>query len=410
MKNRLFIFCIFTLAVTAIALRVKSENADDETVHDVATTIIINDKIVDLEFDIIKNEAKTNTDKNFTVSPLCAQIFLSMTANLMNDEKAKRISDMLGYKNLNELNSDSKNILSIIRDDRETESDEDADEWESPKTIIANSLWASKNVKIPSKIKKTLEYNYRAQSYKIDFNSAKAADMINNWCIAQTDSLITSAVNEIPAETEAMMITCMNFEGQWHWSYHFSEPEPDIFHSPTGDKTAMMMQVEIEADYAKTDSLETLLLKLDNGYQLICMLPDKGIKLDDVFNSLNKNTFNKAVEQCSKRDIILSLPAFKIDSQIDFVKLLKHVNINLDDQSLYSIKLNKSGYLSSQQKASIMVDEYGVTASAITNITICLGCKEQEDPITLKFDRPFIFILKDPQTNEIIMAGQFVNP
>jgi serpin B len=64
------------------------------------------------------------------------------------------------------------------------------------------------------------------------------------------------------------------------------------------------------------------------------------------------------------------------------------------------------------QKAVIKVDEFGTTAAAVTVMTMELAsAKPMLDPVSVKFDKPFMFVLTGSGFGEqVLFTGTVVNP
>ena len=59
-------------------------------------------------------------------------------------------------------------------------------------------------------------------------------------------------------------------------------------------------------------------------------------------------------------------------------------------------------------KAFVNVNEEGTEAAAVTVVTMVRGAKSFVP--TFKANRPFIFILKDNESNSILFMGALINP
>ena len=60
-------------------------------------------------------------------------------------------------------------------------------------------------------------------------------------------------------------------------------------------------------------------------------------------------------------------------------------------------------------KAYINVDENGTEAAAATAVAIGLTAI-MANPVDLKVDRPFLFLIQDKPTGEILFLGRVTNP
>ncbi|RLC98041.1 MAG: serpin family protein, partial [Chloroflexota bacterium] len=60
-------------------------------------------------------------------------------------------------------------------------------------------------------------------------------------------------------------------------------------------------------------------------------------------------------------------------------------------------------------KAFVSVDEEGTEAAAATAVVMSLT-SAPENPLHLEVDRPFLFLIRDIQTNSILFMGRVVEP
>ena len=60
-------------------------------------------------------------------------------------------------------------------------------------------------------------------------------------------------------------------------------------------------------------------------------------------------------------------------------------------------------------KAFVSVDEAGTEAAAATAVIVGLTAAPAE-PVEVRIDRPFIFLIRDIQTGSIIFVGRVINP
>ena len=63
------------------------------------------------------------------------------------------------------------------------------------------------------------------------------------------------------------------------------------------------------------------------------------------------------------------------------------------------------------QKTYLKIDEKGAEAAAVTYVSVgLLAMRPTKEPIEVKFDRPFLYVITDAMTNSILFTGQVGNP
>jgi serpin B len=164
--------------------------------------------------------------------------------------------------------------------------------------------------------------------------------------------------------------------------------------------------------------------KGNNRYVLTLALPDKKLQLRSLEKKILRNSkilsnIFHALDNPKNGNtrIELSLPKFRIESSLDFVKYFKqyyNVRIPFDadqaDFSLMSSSGNRDLFISKIiHKAVIDIDEAGTEAAAVTVVQMLSrsGMFLHEDPIKLTFSRPFLFYLRDINIKIPLFVGRF---
>jgi serpin B len=118
-------------------------------------------------------------------------------------------------------------------------------------------------------------------------------------------------------------------------------------------------------------------------------------------------------------DVRLFLPRFGAETRADLIPELASLGMTLATDPLQA---DFSGMNSPSElyiakvihQANIDVDEKGTEAAAATAVGMSTtgGCGPSEPHrlITVRFDRPFFFVLRDVQTGAILFMGRVVDP
>ena len=63
------------------------------------------------------------------------------------------------------------------------------------------------------------------------------------------------------------------------------------------------------------------------------------------------------------------------------------------------------------QKVRVQLDEEGTRAAAATAaIVACMAALPEEEPVEMRADRPFAFVIADAETGSVCFAGVIENP
>ncbi|MET0714870.1 MAG: serpin family protein, partial [Mycetocola sp.] len=125
------------------------------------------------------------------------------------------------------------------------------------------------------------------------------------------------------------------------------------------------------------------------------------------------------VEGCYPYDLQLSLPRFSIDTRAQLSKLLAAAGMprafgptadfsGIHDPASDGEQLFISAVV---HQANIDVDEKGTEAAAATAVGMDTGGGPSAlDNVTIRFDRPFLFFVRDVETGAILFMGRVVDP
>ena len=108
--------------------------------------------------------------------------------------------------------------------------------------------------------------------------------------------------------------------------------------------------------------------------------------------------------------ITLSVPKFNIEYSTGLNDILKTIGINRAfEENAEFEKMFDSGNMwidSSIHKTYIKVDEEGTEAAAVTALGMA-GSAMPPEPIEVKFNKPFTFVIKDNANGEILFMGEY---
>jgi len=141
--------------------------------------------------------------------------------------------------------------------------------------------------------------------------------------------------------------------------------------------------------------------KLDGvNIKMYLMISDKDFSPEKVL----KNTEMKSTY------MNLSLPKFKVEYSAGLNDILKSVGINKAFEKTAEFeKMFDKGNMwidSTLHKTYIKVDEEGTEAAAITSVGMA-GSSLPPEPIDVKFNKPFTFVIMDDYNGEVLFMGQY---
>ncbi|XP_077287004.1 antichymotrypsin-2-like [Arctopsyche grandis] len=258
---------------------------------------------------------------------------------------------------------------------------------------------------------------FNSEVQNINFGeSAKAASTINQWVESKTNNKIKDLIksSDLNGGTNMVLVNAIYFKGTWQTQFNASLTEKKEFNLNSKDKVKVDMMSH-KSDYAYIDipSLDARALEMPyigKDASMVIILPNEIDGLSKLEEKIATTNLKEAVfdEITTTRPITLSLPKFKIETEMNLNSVLPKLGINL---IFDSSKGDLSGILSGNQKitvskviqkAFIEINEEGTEAAAATAI-IGYGASL---PNEFNCNHPFIFVIKKT-TGEILFIGRY---
>ena len=359
----------------------------------------------EFSFKIFKELVLEDKDKNVFISPLSISTALAMAYNGADGETRKAMAEALGIGGigLEELNQGFKDLMAGIQNaDSEIE------------LSVANSIWQREGFDCKEDFIDRNRRYFAAEVEEIDFSSSDAPDIINSWIKEATKGKIEEMITEIPIDVVMYLINAIYFKG--NWTHEFNEDatrEEDFYLLDGSTKKVPMMSQGEDLMYFKGDNFSSV--RLPYGEEKIAMyvvLPDEGVKPDDVIGSFSAEKWNEFTRLFSETNVSILMPKFKMEYGI---KLLNDVLTDLGMGIAFSDSADFSGigpdiFISRVlHKAVIEVNEKGSEAAAVTVVEMAKTAMPM-DIVEFTVNRPFIFVIAARRSGSILFMGKVVNP
>ncbi|NYZ76090.1 serpin family protein [Candidatus Micrarchaeota archaeon] len=296
----------------------------------------------------------------------------------------------------------------------------------------ANALWAQKDYKFLDSYFNLISTYYGGSVTNLDFigDTENSRITINKWVEEQTnhkikDILPPASITEL---TRLVLTNAVYFKANWFIPFLNETTEQDFRVNSTktikvkmmsldGDmaKTSSGELVSLRFNYAETDEAQILELFYDGNETSMLILLPKADNLRGLEQLLNANKLNewKAMLKETKLDGVY-LPRFKFETKYFMPKTLKDMGMkNAFDPNkadFSGMDGTKNLFISDViHQAFIDVNETGTEAAAATAVIVNLGMAPGE-PKVFRADHPFIFIIQQKNTGNILFIGRVSNP
>lgn len=298
-----------------------------------------------------------------------------------------------------------------------------------------NALWVQYDYKFLPEYTERVEKYYGGKAANVDFikETEQTRQTINSFIEEQTNDKIKDLIPPgiLDPLTRLVLTNAIYFKGTWEWEFDKSDTREDDFRITPANtvKTQMMYMKPKKAqfNYADLEKLQILELPYKGDkISMIILLPKQGedydyetgkiitstYTLEDIELSSEKLNEYKSQMQETKLDAIY-LPKFEFDTKYSLNENLKALGMPtaFTWPGADFSGMDGSNYLYISEvihQAYIKVDEKGTEAAAATAVIGKFGAAMQRN--VFRADNPFIFIIQEKKTGNILFIGRVVDP
>ncbi len=352
----------------------------------------------------------TGNPENMMVSPLSAMLALEMTRSGAREETEVEMAKTL-YGELS-AQEGKEQLLSFLQNlPRE----------EQAQFHFANSIWFRMGDTdfVPEEdFLMDAAGAYEAGIYGAPFDEDTVRD-INNWVKYETDGMIDSILNEIPAEAVMYLINALAFEARWSEEYEKNDVRKADFFPEDGEMQTVDMMYSREGTYLADEMAVGFIKHYESEYAFLALLPKEGTDVDAYVEQLTPEKLVGLIDNAEYALVDAGLPKFKAETDLDLNEVLKSMGMLLAfDENQADFKgmgqSSRNIYISSvRQKTFVEVDETGTRAAAVTSVEPGDGAAPEPDPTEIKtviLDRPFVYGIVDTRNGLPLFLGIMDNP
>ncbi len=287
---------------------------------------------------------------------------------------------------------------------------------------IANALWIANTASVRKGFLDQAARDYGANAERLDFHGAPAASRkrINGWISQKTAGRIKDLLgpDTIQPLTRLVITNAVYMKGRWESPFSPRSTMNEPFHIGNANASVPMMHQKESFPFLHADGVRVLEMPYaGKKLSMVIVLPDEVNGLAAVEKSLTADTLAAWLDRLQNREVIVSVPKFRSSARYSLVPDLKELGMSLafkDDGSadFSGIASNESLYISDVvHQAWIDVTEEGTEAAAATAvIAVETSVRIAPPPEVFKADHPFLFLIRDRATGEILFLGRMQNP
>ena len=244
---------------------------------------------------------------------------------------------------------------------------------------------------------------------------------INDWTAKQTRQKIRDLIPPgfITGLTCPVLTNAIYFKAMWDKPFDPAATQPDDFHLANNrTKKIPMMHQTNQFAYAETSGLQILEMPYaGKNFSLVILLPRKDTNLVALEFRL-ANGLGNWLAALSPSEVIVTVPKFEMTMAMSLKDTLKRMGMPL---AFTPLEANFTGIDDGRDKlfigevihkAFVEVSETGTEAAAATAVVSMPSTAPNVVPPTptpeFTADRPFVYLVRDRQTGDILFLGRFV--
>jgi len=393
--------------------KLKRVTAPDAAPSDLSELVAGNNAFA---FDMYR--AARSSDDNLFYSPYSISLALAMAYAGARGETASQMADTLHFTLPSDRFHPAFNALDLAQ---RPEQASDVSKKQRFELSIVNSMWGQKDWPFLPEFLDTIALNYGAGMRLVDYQTAPepARKAINDWVSDETKGRIEDLIPQgvIDRLTRLVLVNAIYFKAAWEYPFEESLTEDGPFKLLDGSQVSVpMMSLDTpeRLGYLDREDFQAVTLPYKGGLaEMVILLPDEG-QFEAFEASLTAERFAGILSGIETQSVNLTVPKFSFTRDLSLNKILAGMGIkDAFDPALADfsgIDGSRDLYIQAAlHKAFIAVDEAGTEAAASTAIVIGLTSLPISE-ISIRIDRPFIFVIRDISTGSILFLGRVVNP
>ena len=348
---------------------------------------------MDFSANLLKN---ASSDESRVLSPLSLYTALSMTANGASGKTLRELEKAMGQElNISEINT----FIHYLNERAKVLNSEEGF------VNSANSLWVRDNYSVKAQFLQNVVNYYDSEVFRTELK----ADEINSWIENKTDGEIKDMLSELDKDTALVLVNALLFDDEWVTPYEESDIYDAGFRGTKGEELVSFMSSN-EMFIESKDAKGMIKSYKNTPCKFVAILPDEKISIDEYVATLSgtklQTLFGSAsgVNRC-----IAHLPQFELRNKLSLSDTAKAMGMELmftGEANFDALTMSEGLKVSDIiQESFIKVNENGTKAGVASAVVMDDSAPAPQDFEVLKFDRPFVFMIVENESNLPLFIG-----
>ena len=231
-------------------------------------------------------------------------------------------------------------------------------------------------------------------------------NLINQFVNQHTDGMIPKIIYSADSlqNTVLALINAMYFEAEWGFEWT-EEKEMPFYPSDSEEVTANFVYTTFDKYYEHGGWYGVKMDYKDGRYSMYAAIPMD----DEAEVRITREEF-EAVFGYAGGEAIVYFPTFTYEVDMDLVEVTAERCPGAFRELTGLVENGAPSIGSIYQKAKIEVTKEGTKAAVTTGILATLSAQLNSQPAVIKFDHPFVFVIRDNETGEDLFTGLVNDP
>lgn len=345
-------------------------------------------------------------DRTFCWSPYSVASALGLTAAAAGGDTRRELAAAL------RTSEGTDELARLLADAAELEETPGADQ---PVLAVANTLWAHEQLPIADTYRHALR-NWPGSAVRnapFRADPERARRQINADVSDTTRELIPELLDPgtVDPDTVAAIVNALYLKTSWREAFDEQATERRPFHAPGGTRDVDTMRATRRLGYAARDGWQVVSLPAAGGVEAVVLLPGDLASAEAGLGAAELDALLGSVEQ---QRVELLLPKFEVEGDAE----LRQPLAALGARTLFTPEADFSALTSEPLRVStivhesvLRVDENGLEGAAATATMMRLtSIVQEEEPIRVEVDRPFLFLVRHRATGALYFLARVVDP